>query len=236
MPRKSHPLMMEFLTWAFFAALSLGLALPLVLKEHHLSLADILAPPDLAGQIRRLSFQAAASPAPVRLAAVSPRSLPSGNCAELAPNLELLDEISGRSRPGLSWGPSLATYEDMIAATARQHQVSPLLVKAVIQAESGFNPRAISHRGAVGLMQVMPSTARSMGVNDYADPQKNIQAGVKYLKILLEQFNDDERLAVAAYNCGPEVLKRFGNQVPPYRETQNFVERVMNYYNQHLES
>lgn len=235
MPRKSHPLLMEFLTWAFFAVLALSLALPLVMKEHRLSPADFLAPANGSGLIEQMSFKAPASLPPVRLAAFRPRLQPSENLTDLAPDPELLYEISGKNHPKPVWGASSVTYEDMIASTARQHQVSPLLVKAVIQAESGFNPRAVSHRGAVGLMQVMPATARSMGVNDYADPQRNIQAGVKYLKVLLELFNDDEKLAVAAYNCGPEALKRFNNQVPPFRETQNFVERVMTYYNQHLD-
>jgi soluble lytic murein transglycosylase-like protein len=123
----------------------------------------------------------------------------------------------------------------MIENTARLHQVSPVLVKAVIQAESNFNPNAVSQNGAVGLMQLMPNTARSMGITDLTDPQDNITAGVKYLRQLLTQFNDDERLAIAAYNCGPEVMKRFGGRLPPFKETRAFVDKVMLYYNFHLE-
>ncbi len=155
----------------------------------------------------------------------------------LSPGPELLAELSGREIEMNSFSLSAEHYDEMIETAARQHNVSPLLVKAIIQAESNFNPRAVSHKGAVGLMQVMPSTARSMGIKgDWADPQKNIQAGVRYLKQLLEQFNDDEKLAIAAYNCGPEALKRYNNQIPPYRETRSYVKRVLRYYNHHLSS
>ncbi|MDR2946407.1 MAG: lytic transglycosylase domain-containing protein, partial [Candidatus Adiutrix sp.] len=156
--------------------------------------------------------------------------------AFLNPDPELLQKLNDRSRARPAFSRASQDYEDMIADAAREHRVSPVLVMAVIQAESSFNPGAVSHRGAVGLMQVMPTTARMVGVHDPHVPQRTIVAGVKYLKMLLEIFNDDERLAIAAYNCGPEALRRYNNQVPPYRETRAFVEKVMNYYNQHLES
>ncbi len=122
-----------------------------------------------------------------------------------------------------------------IRMVAEQHGVSPALVKAVIKAESGFDPNAVSSVGAVGLMQVMPSTARRVGVKNPQDPHANIEAGVKYLKMLLNMFEGDEALAVAAYNSGPGKVRKYGG-IPPYRQTQVFVERVMSYYRSYLKS
>lgn len=231
-PSKSPSIIKEFMTWVGLSVVSVGLAVPLVVYEHRIDVdrvvTDFITPP-----------MSSASLVPVS----SPNFLPpsyadsaSNRLAFLNPDPNLLKDLSDRRRARLAFSSGAIAYEDLIELTARQHQVSPILVKAVIQAESSFNPRAVSHRGAVGLMQVMPTTAKMMGVYDPADPQKNIVAGVKYLKMLLEIFNDDERLAVAAYNCGPEALKRFNNQIPPYIETRAFVEKVMNYYNQYIDS
>ncbi len=156
--------------------------------------------------------------------------------AVLEPSQDLLKTVSANTRPQPRFNAALAKYDSMIERAARQHKVSPVLLKAIIQTESNFNPTAVSGNGAVGLMQVLPSTARSMGVHDPMDPQKNILAGTKYIRKLLTLYNDDETLALAAYNAGPEALRRFNNQVPPFRETRAFVEKVMLYYNSHLES
>jgi soluble lytic murein transglycosylase-like protein len=156
--------------------------------------------------------------------------------AVLEPSQDLLKTVSANTRPHPRFNAALAKYDSMIERTARQHKVSPVLLKAIIQTESNFNPVAVSGNGAVGLMQVLPSTARSMGVHDPMDPQKNIIAGTKYIRKLLTLYNDDETLALAAYNAGPEALRRFNNQVPPFRETRAFVEKVMLYYNSHLDS
>ena len=126
-------------------------------------------------------------------------------------------------------------YDAYIERTAKSHEVSPALVKALIQVESNFNPKAVSDVGAVGLMQVMPSTARHLGITNPQEPEANILAGVKYLKTLLEMFEDDEALALAAYNSGPGNVRRFGG-VPPYVQTKVFVTRVMNYYRSLLDS
>ena len=156
--------------------------------------------------------------------------------AALAPTPELLDDLSGRVQPQAIFSPAAQDYEDIIETTAQKHQVSPLLIKAVIQAESRFNPSAVSHKGAVGLMQVLPSTARAHGVHNLLDPQLNLEAGTRHLKTLLEAYNDDEILALAAYNCGAEAMKRFNNKIPPFPETRNYVNRVMAHYSQHLEN
>ncbi|MDY6850640.1 MAG: transglycosylase SLT domain-containing protein [Thermodesulfobacteriota bacterium] len=126
-------------------------------------------------------------------------------------------------------------YTPYIKQVARTHGVSPALVKAVIKVESGFNPYAVSSVGAVGLMQVLPETAKRVGVTNPHEPRANIVAGVKYLKTLLVMFENDEVLAVAAYNSGPGKVLKYGG-IPPYKQTQIFVSRVMTYYRSYLES
>lgn len=116
-------------------------------------------------------------------------------------------------------------YEDLIAHYAREHNVSPALVKAVIHAESAFNPKAKSRVGAQGLMQLMPATAKELGVRSPFDPEQNIEGGVRYLAQMLRSFNQDVRLATAAYNAGPGTVRRYRG-VPDYAETRAYVERV----------
>ncbi len=118
------------------------------------------------------------------------------------------------------------SYDALIEKHAATYQVSSQLVRAVVQVESGFNPRAVSHEGAMGLMQLMPATAIEMGVTNPFDPDQNIRGGVAYLRQLLNRYAGDETLALAAYNAGPEAVDRHGYQVPPYRETQKYVSRV----------
>lgn len=123
-----------------------------------------------------------------------------------------------------------ARFGDAIAAAAQQHGVSGALLHAVIEAESNYNPNAVSPKGAVGLMQLMPTTARQYGVTDSRDPLANIAAGTRYLKDLLAMFNNDLTMAVAAYNAGPQSVIRNGNAIPPYRETQRYVPKVLSLY------
>ena len=116
-------------------------------------------------------------------------------------------------------------FDSIIERNATEHGLSPHLVRAVIQQESGFNPRAVSHKGAMGLMQLMPTTANELGVLDPFDPSENIRAGVRYLKGLLTKFAENVPLALAAYNAGPTAVERYG-AVPPYRETRDYVSRI----------
>lgn len=115
----------------------------------------------------------------------------------------------------------------LIAQSAKKHGVSPSLIAAVIRAESAFNAKAVSHAGARGLMQVMPSTARSLGVNpkELFVPAVAIDTGTRYLAMQLREFGD-LRLALAAYNAGPGAVKKYGRKIPPYKETQDYVEKV----------
>jgi hypothetical protein len=116
-------------------------------------------------------------------------------------------------------------FADLIADAAKRHDVDSALIRALIHAESGFNPRARSHKGAFGLMQLMPDTARELGVVDVAAPSQNIDGGVRYLAGLLQRFQGDVTLATAAYNAGPGSVTRHGG-VPPFEETQTYVKRV----------
>jgi membrane-bound lytic murein transglycosylase MltF len=116
-------------------------------------------------------------------------------------------------------------YRQEILTAAQQFQLEPSLIRAVIHAESGFNPKARSKAGAQGLMQLMPDTAKELGVGNVWLPQQNIHAGTAYLASLLQQFNGNQRLALAAYNAGPGAVSRHGG-VPPYAETRAYLQRV----------
>jgi soluble lytic murein transglycosylase-like protein len=118
------------------------------------------------------------------------------------------------------------TYDDEIKHYAKQFGVDPTLVRAVIHAESAFNPNAVSSAGAGGLMQLMPQTAARFGVSDRFNPDENIAGGVAYLAFLLDLFHGDRQLAVAAYNAGEGAVQKYSG-VPPYNETQNYVTRVL---------
>ena len=125
-------------------------------------------------------------------------------------------------------------FAALIEAVSLRHGIDPALVHAVVQAESNYRPGAKSHVGARGLMQVMPATARDLGVTSAKllfDPQENLEAGVKYLKFLLERFNGDLPTAIAAYNAGPGAVTKYDG-IPPYPETQNYVRKVLSNFQQ----
>ena len=119
-------------------------------------------------------------------------------------------------------------FESIINSCALEYGVDKSLVKAVIQAESGYNPNAVSRKGAAGLMQLMPKTAECLKVSNSLDPSENIRGGVRYLKFLLDTFKGDVTLALAAYNAGLAKVAKYGG-VPPYEETRNYVSKVLNY-------
>jgi soluble lytic murein transglycosylase-like protein len=117
-------------------------------------------------------------------------------------------------------------FDRTIESHASAYNVRPELVRAVIHAESNFNPHAVSPKGAMGLMQLMPETAGELGVGRPFDPDDNIRGGVAYLRQLLDRYENDEELALAAYNAGPGAVARYGNRVPPFRETRQYVSRI----------
>ena len=123
-----------------------------------------------------------------------------------------------------------ASYDPMIERAARSASLRPELVRAVIVVESAFNPRAVSKRGAMGLMQLRPSTARRYGVSNAFDPEQNITAGAHYLRDLLARFGNNLELTLAAYNAGEEAVERYGRSIPPFSETRQYVPTVMRVY------
>lgn len=123
-------------------------------------------------------------------------------------------------------------FQQHVQYAARANEVDPALVHAVIAAESNYNPKAVSNKGAIGLMQIMPDTGRRFGakVKDLYSPKQNIAVGVRYLAELIEMFNGNIELALASYNAGEQAVLRFGRRVPPYPETRAYVPRVLRYY------
>jgi soluble lytic murein transglycosylase-like protein len=117
-------------------------------------------------------------------------------------------------------------FEPLIREHAEHHALRVELVRAVIQVESGYNPRAVSPKGAMGLMQLMPATARQLGVRNAFDPGENIRGGCAYLRQLLDRYHGNEELALAAYNAGSDAVDRHGNAVPPFQETRDYVKKV----------
>lgn len=142
----------------------------------------------------------------------------------------VMREGSAGSRRSAS--PSTERFEDIIRSISERHAVDPHLVRAVIKVESDFQSRALSRKGAQGLMQLMPETARLHNVNDVYDPQENIDGGVRHLRLLLDRYQGDLQLSLAAYNAGMKAVERHRG-VPPFTETREYVKRVLDYVNRY---
>ena len=169
---------------------------------------------------KRLKLTARAVPADVSSAQPSTAPRPSA-----APSLQM---AAGTALEGFSTGD--ANVDRFIVASSNRHGVDPLLIYSIMHRESSFKKFALSHKGARGLMQLMPATAARLGVRDIFDPQQNIEGGVKYMRILLNMFDGDVRLALAGYNAGEGAVLKYGRSVPPYRETQEYVRRISQRY------
>ena len=146
-----------------------------------------------------------------------------------APVTLSLPESAGQSFPRAR----KAQYDQIVEEVARVHGIEVALLHAVISVESHYNPRAVSSKGAAGLMQLMPATAKRYGVSDSFDPAQNLHGGAKYLRDLLTLFNSDMNLALAAYNAGENAVIRNGRRTPRFRETRDYVPRVLEYYRQY---
>lgn len=145
----------------------------------------------------------------------------------------------GFAKSSMSLGKSLGVFttgdnliDSYITDSCVRYGIDPLLIYAQMHQESSFKSKALSYKGASGLMQLMPATARRMGVADIYNPKQNIEGGVKYMRLLLDMFGGDVGLALAGYNAGEGAVIKYGNQIPPYRETQEYVRRITGRYNQ----
>lgn len=155
-----------------------------------------------------------------------------GEQPEAAPLIE-----SKKTFPGIaSEIDGKLKYDQLIEDVARTYGLDSALLYAVISAESGYNRKAVSKKGASGLMQLMPVVAKHYGVVDLLDPVQNLHGGAQYLRDMLILFNNDVSLAVAAYNAGETAVVRHGNRIPPYRETMSYVPRVLNFYREYQEN
>jgi len=135
-----------------------------------------------------------------------------------------------------NWVKNQKKFDPTIRSISKMYKLPPTLVHAVITAESSYNPNAISRAGAVGLMQLMPETAKRFGVSNRRDPKQSIYGGSRYLRHLLKLFKNDLSLALAAYNAGEGAVKKYGNKIPPYKETRNYVNKVIRYYKKYRSS
>ncbi len=128
------------------------------------------------------------------------------------------------------WLTRSRAFDPFIETAAREAQVQPQLVRAIIVVESAFNPKAVSRKGAVGLMQLLPKTARRYGASNAFDPKQNINAGTRYLRDLIARYGNNLELVLAAYNAGEDAVERYGKRIPPYAETRQYVPAVLSIY------
>lgn len=185
------------------------------------------APARRAGRLRLTARGMAAGVAAAGKSADAAPALvrPAAPSAPPAPSLRM---AAAGALDGFSTGD--ASVDGFIVDSSRRYGVDPLLIYSIMHRESSFKRFALSHKGARGLMQLMPATAARLGVRNIFDPQQNIEGGVKYMRILLNMFDGDVRLALAGYNAGEGAVMKYRRNVPPYRETQEYVRRISERY------
>lgn len=147
-----------------------------------------------------------------------------------APKQTLATPPAATVRKGVSGLARKAGYDQVVDEVSRTYGLESALLHAVISVESRYDPKAVSMKGAAGLMQLMPQTAKRYGVTDAFDPRQNLDGGARYLRDLLRMFNNNQSLALAAYNAGEHAVMKHGNRIPPYRETLHYVPRVQAFY------
>lgn len=166
---------------------------------------------------------------------VSLSNVPADNrYAVLVPSPQETMTAAGARGPALQLA-NKAQYDRLVAETAHAYGLESALLHAVITVESRYSPTAVSRKGAVGLMQLMPKTAKHYGVTDSFDPVQNLNGGARHLQYLLKIFNNDISLALAAYNAGEGSVMKYGNRIPPFRETMNYVPQVLGFYQRYQE-
>lgn len=197
------------------------------------AIPDLAQPEQQKRALEELARWVAGTPAPAaRRPVVTPRDLNAALANEPSRHTLLPEghdmEAQRRFLNDLPFGNAMAR-------AAERHEVDGLLLAAVVQTESRFVPNAVSPRGAVGLMQVLPATGEMYGARNLSDPHVNLDVGSRYLRQLLREYDGDLELALAAYNAGPAAVQRYG-RVPPFRETQDYVKRVLRLYEKHRQS
>jgi hypothetical protein len=230
--RPAKGLRKKYATWALASSLALGgLGIPLKMVQGS---SSSMVPAGSAGKAesslvddlraaQRIASQVAGG---VQAAAAGVESVASGPVAAVVDAPRELAAISEGAKE--KFFRTEVPFGSIIYNEAKKNDLDPSLVAAVVQAESRFKPTARSHRGAVGLMQLVPKTGRWMGARDLANPHQNVAAGAKYLRYLSDRFDGDQKKIIAAYNAGEGNVRRFGG-VPPFRETQNYVNKVQDF-------
>lgn len=192
---------------------------------------------ELKARVKNLEGSSS-EPAPAPSNFPTPRPLPEAGMAPLLPtvrnsafptmsgSIAALNPMAAGLTLSPSAGPDRTQILSMVRAAADRHGLNPVLFEALVEQESAFDPRAVSSAGAQGLTQLMPGTARMLGVADPFDPSQNLDGGARYLSQMLKEFGGDQRLALAAYNAGPGAVRRHGG-VPPFQETQNYVTKIL---------
>ncbi len=166
-----------------------------------------------------------------RLITDHPRMESGYRLIKVYPESDVWEQTGKRQRPA-PFKPGPSSFDSLIWNTASQFSIDPMLIKSVMHAESAFDPDAVSRKGASGLMQLMPATARRYGVSSIFDPRQNVMGGVRYLRFLMDRFDGDLKLALAGYNAGENAVDRSGG-IPPYAETRHYVKKVLRLYRQY---